>query len=259
MPYLAKIFVYPIKSLDGVEVSAAMLSPGGAIAHDREFAMIDSQGKWVNGKRTAQVHSIRTTYDLAARTVTLREQGQSTPQTFHLDGDRPALEAWLSDRFGYPIRLQQNLQMGFPDDPIASGPTVVSTATLETVAEWFPEITLDEVRRRFRTNLEFADAPPFWEEHLFAEPGQTVAFQVGEVLLEGINPCQRCIVPTRDALTGERSTTFQKEFVAKRQATLPNWATISRFDHFYRLTVNTKANLSNGIKRFRVGDLIYIL
>ena len=39
---------------------------------------------------------------------------------------------------------------GVPDDPIRNGPMVVSATTLQTVADWFPDITLEESRRRFR-------------------------------------------------------------------------------------------------------------
>ena len=58
--------------------------------------------------------------------------------------------------------------------------------------------------------------------------------------MEGTNPCQRCVVPTRDSLTGAASSGFATEFARRRAATLPPWADRRRFDHFYRLTVNTR-------------------
>ena len=62
-----------------------------------------------------------------------------------------------------------------------------------------------------------------------------------DVVLEGINPCQRCIVPTRDSRTGEPSPDFAQIFRARRAETLPPWANRARFNHFYRLAVNTRA------------------
>jgi uncharacterized protein len=59
MPHLSKILVYPIKSLDGVEVSQAQILEGGALANDREFAMFDEAGKYVNAKRTEKIHGLR--------------------------------------------------------------------------------------------------------------------------------------------------------------------------------------------------------
>jgi uncharacterized protein YcbX len=127
----------------------------------------------------------------------------------------------LSDYFGFPVKFVQNSETGFPDDTTATGPTVISTETLETVTSWFPGLSVEEMRLRLRTNLEIAGVPPFWEDHLFAEAGDCVQFQVGEVLFEGINPCQRCVVPTRNSITGVTCANFQKIFVTKRKESLP--------------------------------------
>lgn len=254
MPYLKHITIFPIKSLDGLELTQATFSKGGAIAHDREFAIVDQQGEFVNGKRTDKIHQLRSTFDLTARTVTITIQDSNHSQQFHLDNERQAFASWLSDFFGYPVELKQDLHIGFPDDPDASGPTVVSTATLEAIASWFPGLSVEEVRRRFRTNLEIDDVPPFWEDQLFGEAGQLVPFQIGEVMLKGSNPCQRCVVPTRDSVRGDRYPNFQKTFIAKRQETLPEWALPQRFNHFFKLTVNTHVAELEAGKTIQVGD-----
>lgn len=269
MPHLAKILIYPIKSLDSVEVTEAQLLTGGALKHDREFAIFDQQGRLVNGKRTTKIHALRSTYDLAARTITLQVQdniqnnaqdntqnSDRPAETFHLDDDRDALAIWFSDYFGFPVTLAQNLHMGFPDDTDASGPTVVSVATLETVATWFPELRAEEIRQRFRANLEIAEAPAFWEDQLFGDADQPVPFQIGAVALLGNNPCQRCVVPTRDQQTGKPYANFQKNFIAQRQATLPDWVDRSRFNHFYKLTLNTKVPVTEAGKVLQVGDVV---
>jgi len=63
-------------------------------------------------------------------------------------------------------------ERGLPDDRAAPGPTVVSRATLETVASWFDEIAdATEMRRRLRPNLVLDDCPAFWEDRLFADHG----------------------------------------------------------------------------------------
>ena len=78
-------------------------------------------------------------------------------------------------------------------------------------------------------------------------------FRVGDVQMEGINPCQRCVVPTRDPETGEVDDRFQKIFIQKRQATLPEWVERSRFNHFYRLAVNTRIPTSEAGKLLALG------
>jgi uncharacterized protein YcbX len=124
----------------------------------------------------------------------------------------------------------------FPTTPIANGPTIVATASLDGVTEWFPQITTDEVRLRLRATLEVSGVPAFWEDQLFGENERSVIrFRIGEVNFEGSNPCARCPVPPRNPHTGEDIVGFQKHFMAQRAATLPSWSPRERFDHFYRL------------------------
>ena len=97
-PILSRIWIYPIKSLDGVSVDSAIIAPGGSLTMDREFALIDDGGKFVNAKRTAKIHQVRSQFNLPQRLVTLSSPSQD-PQTFHLDGDRDALGHWFSEFF----------------------------------------------------------------------------------------------------------------------------------------------------------------
>ena len=60
MPTLERITVYPVKSLDGVEVAAARLLAGGALEHDRRWQLVDMEGRVVNAKRMPIVHAILT-------------------------------------------------------------------------------------------------------------------------------------------------------------------------------------------------------
>ncbi|MCU0567398.1 MAG: MOSC N-terminal beta barrel domain-containing protein [Oculatellaceae cyanobacterium Prado106] len=255
MPYLSKILLYPIKSLDGVEVSAATILPGGALAQDREFAIVDAQGKWVNAKRTDQIHRLRSHYNLPDRTVTLKIDDQEATETFHLDESRSPLESYLSDFFGFPVQLQQNLHMGFPDDVNASGPTLVSVESLQTVATWF-NLSAEEVRRRFRANLEISDAPTFWEDQLLAEAGQLLPFSLGQVQFLGSHTCSRCVVPTRDSWTGDRNSQFQKQFITRRQSEIPEGVKRDRFDHYYRFTLNTQVPATEAGKQLHLLDPI---
>lgn len=256
MPYLAGIYIYPIKSLDGIAITQATVLKSGALQHDREFAIFDQKGQFANGKRHSKIQLLRSSFDIDAQTVSFQVQDTEQKYQFHLD-QRSVLAAWLSNYFGFPVQLQNSLT-GFPDDTNAPGPTVISTATLEAIASWFPEISLDEMRIRLRTNLEIGGVPAFWEDQLFAEADSVVQFQVGNVLFEGVNPCQRCVVPTREPFSAAVYPNFQKIFVAKRRASLPSWAA-SRFNHFFKLAVNTRVPESEASKTIEVGDSIKIL
>ena len=258
MAELTRITIYPIKALDGLDVAEATILPGGSLAGDREFALFDEQGKFVNGKRNAKVHQVRSRVNLTERTIQIQQQDTTTLQTFHLDRDRAALTAWLSQHFGFPLQLRQNLHTGFPDDTASPGPTAISLGTYETIATWFPDLGLESIRLRFRANLEISGVPPFWEDRLFTATDEGVSFQIGSVQLVGINPCQRCIVPARDPLTGEAMPQFQKQFISKRKQTLPSWVAVERFNHFYRLSINTRILESEAGKQLRVGDRVVV-
>ncbi len=253
--HLARIDIFPVKSLDGVSVSQARVLDSGALEGDRTYALFDAQDRFVNGKRTAAIHRLRSTFSEDGQFITMAVDGH--PATFSLQQQRSELENWLGDYFQQPITLQANPDSGFPDDTEAAGPTVISTATLQTVADWH-NLTLDEARRRFRTNLEIDGVPPFWEDQLFSADGSPVSFAIGDVVLEGINPCQRCVVPTRDALTGKATPDFQKMFAQQRAATLPAWASTQRFNHFYKLAVNTNIRGQAG-QVIRVGDSVSVV
>ena len=255
MPHISKICIYPIKSLDGVELTQAKVLQSGALEYDRQYGIFDDQGKYVNAKRYSKIHLLRSRFDLKKKTVSLHIQGHGTQVSFDLDSDRLELEATLSEFFGFTVKLQQNLVTGFPDDTISPGPTIVSTATIKEVASWYEGLTETDIRRRLRTTIEIDGVPAFWEDRLFAENGHVVGFQIGSLKFVGVNPCQRCIVPTRDAITGDVYSDFQKIFIQKRKETLPEWVNKSRFNHFYKLTVNTRLVEGEiGDRVIKVGD-----
>jgi uncharacterized protein len=252
MTQLSKISIFPIKSLDRLDLPSAELLPSGALKGDREFAIFDEDDRVVNGKRTAKIHSIRSHYEIQNRSMTLSADGLGL-QTFHLDDDRSKIEEWFSEFFGFKVHLKQNLEVGFPDDPQSPGPTVISTQTIATVASWYEGMTLGEMRSRLRTNLELDAPEAFWEDRLFGAADEVREFSIGYVTFQGVNPCQRCIVPTRDSLSGEATSAFQKIFLKNRSATLPELVDRSRFNHFYRLAVNTRS-IGGGI--VMVGDQV---
>lgn len=250
---LGRISVFPVKSLDGEVVEQARLLAAGSLEYDRRYAIVDMQGSVVNAKRTERIQLIRSRFDLNQGSLSLAAPGMPA-QSFSLPSQQAAAEAWLSRYFGFDLRLEEGVQHGFPDDNSALGPTVVSTATLQEVARWF-DLDLDEVRRRFRANLEVEDVPAFWEDCLYGPAGQTRRFLVGEAVLEGTNPCQRCVVPSRSARDARPWPGFSRHFAEQRAATLPPWAPRDRFDHYYRLAVNTRLCAGAG-SVLRVGDAV---
>lgn len=236
---------------------------------DPRDASVSGGGGYVNGKSEPAIHRLRASYELAGPTdatptaVTLerpaREVGGDADRggDVGLDGDRgaavgaaerrfalpdesDALAAWVGEYLGYPVDLVREPDGGFPDDRAAPGPTVVSVGTLEAVASWFDGIAdATEARRRLRPNVVLDDCPAFWEDRLFADHGEGVRVGVGDAQLVGVNPCQRCVVPSRHPDTGVELHGFRETFIERRRAALPEWTESDRFDHDFRLMVNT--------------------
>ena len=239
-PKLSRITVFPVKSLPGTSVERAELVENGALAHDREFAVVDADGEYVNGKRTPRVHGLDATYDPETDELTLGERGSDDRRRFRVPDDIDDVNAWLSEYFGQSVELRRNEAGGFPDTTeYATGPTIISTATLRTVASWFPGVDADGMRRRLRANLVVEGVPAFWEDRLVGDDERVVAFEVGGTTIEGVKACPRCVVPSRDPDTGETYDGFRHRFIEKREATLPDWTPTDRFDHFFSLMVNT--------------------
>jgi uncharacterized protein YcbX len=254
---VSRISIFPIKSLDGVLVEAIRFTAGGILENDRVYALYDAEGKVVNGKRTPHIHELRSEFDPEIREVRIWPNGQ-TPQQFQLDTPAP-LEKWLSDFFDFPVVLRRETEKGFPDDREAFGPTIVSEVSLRTIQSWFPEMTLDSTRRRFRANVELIGEQPFCEDDLFGAPGELKPFTIGAVKFFGHNPCQRCVVPTRDPDSAQPVSGFQKKFMEMRKATLPAWSNAQRFNHFYRFAINTSVPPTEAGKQLRTGDKVTLL
>jgi len=196
MPTLERITVFPVKSLDGVEVAAARVLAGGGLEHDRRWQLVDMEGRVVNAKRMPIVHAIRTEYaiegleaigspgdelpGLGPNVITLavdpaalaaaaipgvERLARLGPDVFPLVPGSAGPCGWLSEAFGFGVLLLERREGGFPDDRDAPGPTLAATATLAEVARWFG-FDLAECRRRFRVNLEIGGCDAFWEDTL---------------------------------------------------------------------------------------------
>ena len=276
--------------------------PAGALEHDRRWQLVDMEGRVVNAKRSPLFHALRAEFDLAGQGGDVPRLGTNLihlaiapealragaiPGVARLAGLRAASFplvpgpdgpcGWLSEALGIGVLLLERPDGGFPDDREASGPTLVSTATLATVGRWFG-FDLAEARRRFRANLEIGDCDAFWEDALasparpelqpslldlgpdeptdpYADlpPPEPWAFTLGTVRFRATNVCRRCVVPTRDSRTGVVTEHFRDVFEARRARTLPAAVDASGWSHFYRLAINTVACGQGSV---RVGDAI---
>lgn len=252
MAHLAHLRVYPVKGLDGIALSEAAVLDGGTLAHDREFALFDDDGRVVNGKRAEQIYELSTEFDpeTSVLTVTTRE---GVTARFDLTSEGEQASEWFGEYFDESLVLDRDEELGFVDRR-KMGPSVVSTATLRSIASWFDELSVEGVRRRLRANVEIGGVPPFWEDQFVGDTGR--AFVAGDVRFEGLKPCGRCVVPQRDPDTGEPFPEFRTRFIEKRRETFPDWADAGAFDHHYAVMILTHIPEQDRGKTLTVGDEI---
>jgi uncharacterized protein YcbX len=257
-PVVTNICIYPVKSLDGISLQKAQIGNGGCLLHDREYAILDANGKFINGKSNALVHVLRSMVDLENKIISFRREVETVWNDFHLQKERSAINDYLSEFFNEPANLSQNTEGRFMDIPDIAGVTILSTESLETVAGWYNGMDMEETRKRFRATIEISGVPPFWEDKLFLEEGTAIEFKIGDATFLGISPRARCIVPTRHPQTGEVIHGFQRSFAQHRLTSLPYWSTLEDYAHSYYLTVNCFIPPSELGKWISVGDEVKI-
>jgi uncharacterized protein len=258
-PVLSRITIYPIKSLDGEDLQNAVIGEGGCLLHDREFALSDEEGNFINGKSNPLVHSLRSAVDFENQIISLRLNGETDWRHFHFIKEIPALESFLSEYFGIKTKLIRNTTGRFMDIPDISGATILSTASLEEIVNWFEQMTIEESRKRFRATLEITGVPAFWEDTLFSLEGIGIEFTVGDIRLFGMGPRARCVVPTRNPETGAVTHAFPKSFAKHRASTLPDWSVLEEYGHHYYLTVNCFIPATETGKTIGVGNAVKII
>jgi uncharacterized protein YcbX len=273
-PRLTHIAVYPIKALDAVEPERVGVSPGGGLADDRAYGIYDDEGH-VNGRRTTAVHSLAASFDREAGTVRLSAPDRPA-ETFDLEADRGALEAWLGDHLGLEVRLRGGASGEQSDRAIfgngsQTGPTLVSAATVRTLASWYDGIGPVEMRRRLRPNLVVEGVEAFWEERLlgsleravYADGGDTGGLpqvRIGDVTLEGVEPIPRCAVPTHHPDTGEEYDGFRETFIEQRAETMPPWSDAETLTgNLYSATVGMRIPEEERDGELAVGDPVELL
>ena len=253
-PVVSRLTKYPVKSLDGLNVDSLSAGEGSFIVGDRQFALMDDRGKLINGKREALVHRLR--FSVQGKECFISAEGTGTSVLFDPAGAFREAEVFLSDFFNRHVRILEDPKGNFLDVPVDSALTLVSSSSLRKVAEWLQIDDLEEVRRRFRPNVEVDGVEAFWEDCLFGSPGEVVPFRIGELILECVGPRERCVVPTRNSFTGEGNSSIPKKFAELRWSAVPAGSKLHEWQHGYFLCVDCRISPSSYGGTIRIGDTL---
>lgn len=191
---------WPVKSLAGEDATALNLDPRG-VAGDRAHALFDvhrGEPRQLTVRQAPGMLRWAATYD-GLPDDALDPDGVPLPRLTAPDGARFAwddadLPAAMADDLGRPVTLRRNL--GLMQD-LGNSVLVTTQATLEAVGAALGR-ALD--LRRFRTNIHVAlDVPAYAEE---GWEGRVL--HVGDLELQLLHPCVRCVIPTRDPDTTDK-------------------------------------------------------
>lgn len=231
------LLVYPIKSLGGMSVSAALVGDRG-FEHDRRWMLIDESNRFVTQREFPEmallkasiandILSIRDSRDGASIQIPLSSPSGSALQVNIWDDQCSALlvegesTQWFSKRMGRPLRLvympdashrlvdkdyaNQGEITGFSDGfPIL----IIGQSSLDDLnCRLEKPVPMD----RFRPNIVFSGGDAF-EEDSFR------VFRIGDVRLQAIKPCARCVLTTTDQETAQRSAEPLKTLAGFRKA-----------------------------------------
>jgi uncharacterized protein YcbX len=225
---IARLFIYPVKSCGGVELSEALLTDTG-LDLDRAWMVVDADGEFVSQRELPRMALVQPTLKL--HEVILRAPGmlalhlaidtvEEPMQVKIWDDNVPAFDMgaiaaqWFSDFLGRPgLRLVRfdpehdresshdwtgedtalnQFQDGYPL-------LVASTASLELLNEKLRAAGHGAVGiERFRPNIVLEGIDAHDEDRMAR---MDIAVDDGVVSLRPVKPCTRCPIPNIDQAT----------------------------------------------------------
>ena len=227
---IRQLFIYPIKSCAGIEVTQAQLTPTG-LSMDREWMIVDQEGMFLTQRQIP--HMVWITPSLSSTALTLTAPGVSpisialdqaeSPRTVTVwrdtlqgDDQGDAVATWLDAYLAVPgkhyrlVRFSKKARRLSALDwtqgveavnKFSDGFAVllVSQRALIELNERLMQRGHDAVSMlRFRPNIVLDGLDAHLEDHLNALAIET---KTGAVELSLVKPCPRCPVPNIDPIT----------------------------------------------------------
>jgi uncharacterized protein YcbX len=206
---VCQLAIAPVKGMRLQCAAEIRLGPHGVIG-DREFLIVDDDGKLLLTARNPGLVRIEPSWEPARNLLTLRfpdgtviqdEPGPGTAAVTRMYDGREIpgrviagpLSGALSGYLGRAVRLFKRAagHLGSDDRPV----TLMSEASLHALAAQFSGAAPDP--RRFRMTITVTGVDP-WAEHSWS--GQQVT--IGDIRLRVLAPVPRCVVTTRNPESG---------------------------------------------------------
>lgn len=222
--HIESLHIYPVKSMRAVDLTNAAVDIVG-LRDDRRWLVVDADGQFLTQRGDPALATITATASPSGVRLSARRFGEA--EVLHPSGEtRQTVTIWGSEvdaavaderANAFVSRvLGKKARLVFMDDEAKRLKESVWTDTPEPVsfADGYPVLvtttgSLDALNleiearggeaigmARFRPNIVI-DCDEPWAEDAWTQ------LQIGEVTLELVKPCDRCIVTTTDQVTGE--------------------------------------------------------
>ncbi len=222
MYHLSQLYIYPIKSMRGLQLSHAQVTKHG-LAFDRLFMLTDFQGNFITARNitnlvcfTPALHSdglVLQAPDGQYKTILLSQFSQHTFPTEVWGNNFVSFVApteinqWLSNYLQQDIQLRwlgedsHRRVKNYPDIPLSFADgypyMLINEASLQLL-ESRCQNTLSVYQ--FRPNIVVSGFSAFAED-------SWKTIRIGNVIFDVIKPCSRCILTTVNPITGKKHPT----------------------------------------------------
>jgi len=223
-PYaITKLVIYPIKSCRGISVTTALITSKGLL-HDREYMLIDPNGKFITQREFPMMAQIEVTL-IDSKTLGVVAPGMP-PLTIRVQNTGLAMYAQVWNDTVVVRKQQVKASAWFSkfletscllvrQDSMTPRPVSAKYATIDTdqvgLADAYPVLITTEVSlqklnedggmtipmNRWRSNIILPGRFPYAEDYW----GK---IKIGDVVFTLAKACYRCVITTTDQETGER-------------------------------------------------------
>jgi uncharacterized protein len=265
MLQISNLYIYPIKSLGGIELQNAQLTDRG-LEHDRRWMLVDEHNQFLTQRSFPRMALLKTAFKENKLIVFERddEDDALTLDLVPVNGDKIQVDVWddnceaqqvsTTADLWFSDKLRRKVKLVYmPDSSRRKVDEIYALQNdITSFSDGYPVLligqsSLDDLNskldqpvpmNRFRPNIVFTGGAPYQEDEM-------LHFKIKDLDFYGVKPCGRCVMTTINQDTG---TGGQEPL-----------RTLS----LYR-TANNKVNfgqniLHTGFGRINVGDEIRLL
>lgn len=222
--HLSDIIIYPVKSLAGIHLKKSLVQKKG-LQYDRRWMLLGEDGKFITQRQVPEMALIITEVndgglsfkhakrDFGKVEIPIDWKGEESKEVMVFDDKMMArsiseeASAWFSRVFGFNCELvrieddaiRQNTK-GKPDKNVSFADSqsflIIGESSL---ADLNSKLETPILMNRLRPNFVFSGGDPFVED-------TWGNYKIGEVEIENVKPCGRCILTTVDQELGKKTS-----------------------------------------------------